>query len=155
MQSYQEYFIPIFVSNLLAIVLMLLSYHFPRVLRVIWGAVFIIAGIINLITVYNNPLIYIEGFGPTAIPFYQEIIYGPFSEYPGFYITLISIGQIIIGGMIWSKKFWFILGCLGAVIFLLAIVPLGVGSAFPSTVFMALAIIFLMRKKRKRSIFGT
>jgi hypothetical protein len=38
------------------------------------------------------------------------------------------------------------MGTIGATIFLLAIVPLGVGSGFPCTVIMAIALFILLRK---------
>ena len=153
--QYQEYFIPIFIGNLLAIILMLLSYHFPRVLRVVWGAIFITMGIISLITVYNNPSVFIDLIGSKPVKFYQEFINKTLLKNPGAYISLLGVIQILFGGMIWSRKVWFILGCIGAVLFLLAILPLGVALTFPLTIFMALSIIFLMRKRRNKSIFGT
>ena len=152
--TYQEYMLPVILANLVAVILALSSYNFPRFMRFIWGLVFIIAGIVNLINVYNEPGVYINGFGPAAIDAYQEIIYGPFSEQTAVYVTLIAVGQILIGGLIWSRKFWYYLGLTGGVIFLLSIAPLGVGSAFPSTVIMAFGLILMMRKNRKKSIFG-
>jgi hypothetical protein len=152
--TYEEYMLPIILANLVAVVLTLSSYNFPRFMRFIWGLVFIIAGIFNLITVYNEPRIYVDAYGPSAIQAYQQIIYGPFSEQPAIYVTLIAVGQIIVGSLIWSRKFWYYLGLIGGVIFMLAIAPLGVGSAFPATVIMALGLILMMRKNRRKSIFG-
>lgn len=152
--TYQEYMLPIILSNLVAVVLALSSYNFPRFMRFIWGLIFILAGIVNLITVYNEPRIYINAYGPAAIQAYQEIIYGPFSKQPAIYVTLIAVGQILVGSLIWSRKFWYYLGLTGGVIFMLAIAPLGVGSAFPATLIMALGLILMMRKKRRKSIFG-
>ena len=152
--TYQEYMLPVILSNLVAVILALSSYNFPRFMRFIWGLIFIAAGIINLITVYNEPAMYISGFGPAAVDPYKEIIYGPFSKQPAVYVTLIAVGQIIVGGLIWSRNFWYYLGLTGGMIFLLAIAPLGVGSAFPSSVIMALGLVLMMRKKRKKSIFG-
>ena len=39
------------------------------------------------------------------------------------------------------------LAMIGAILFLLAIAPLGIGSGFPSSVIMAIAIFILLRKK--------
>lgn len=153
--SYEEYIIPVIISNILALILMLLSFHFTNFMRFLWGTIFMIAGIINLITVYNNPQIYISGFGPAAIDFYKEIIYGPFSGNPGLYVSLIAAGQIITGALMWSKFLWYNIGILGGIIFLLAIAPLGVGSAFPSTLIMAVGLFRLLFKWRRRTIFGT
>ncbi|MFP4526777.1 MAG: hypothetical protein ACLFNL_10340 [Bacteroidales bacterium] len=153
--SYEEYIIPVIISNILALILMLLSFHFTNFMRFLWGTIFMIAGIINLITVYNNPGIYISGFGPSAIELYKEIIYGPFSENPGLYITLIAFTQIIIGALMWLKYLWYNIGILGGVIFLLAIAPLGAASAFPSSIIMAIGLFRLLFKWRRKTIFGT
>ncbi|MFO8235393.1 MAG: hypothetical protein R6U04_08330 [Bacteroidales bacterium] len=153
--SYEEYMIPVIISNILAVILMLLSFHFTNFMRFLWGIIFMIAGIINLITVYNNPQIYISGFGPAAIDYYKEIIYGPFSENPGLYVTLIAAGQIIAGALMWSKHLWYNIGILGGIIFFIAIAPLGVGSAFPSSLIMAVGLFPLLLKWRKKTIFRT
>jgi hypothetical protein len=152
--NYEEFMLPVILANLVALVIMLSSYNFPRFMRFIWGIIFIAAGVVNLITIINEPGIYVDAFGPGAIDFYKEIIYGPFSKQPGVYVALIAAGQIFVGSLIWSGGLWYYLGLTGGVIFMLAIAPLGVGSAFPSTVFLAFGLIFMMRKKRRKSIFG-
>ena len=152
--SYEQFMLPVIIANLLAVVVMLFSYHFPRFMRFIWGIIFIVAGIVNLITVVNAPGIYVDTFGPAAMDFYKNIIYGTFSKHPGVYVAAIAGGQIFVGALIWSRGFWYYLGLIGGFIFLLAIAPLGAGSAFPSTVFLAFGLIFMMRKRRRKSIFG-
>ena len=152
--NYEQFMLPVILANLLAIVIMLLSYNFPRFMRFIWGLIFIIAGIVNLITIVNTPDIYVDTFGPAAIDLYKDIIYGPFSRQPAVYVALIAGGQIFVGGLIWSRGFWYYLGLVGGMLFLLAIAPLGAGSAFPCTVFLAIGLIFMMRKRRRKSIFG-
>ncbi len=152
--NYEQFMLPVIIANLLAIVVMLLSYNFPRFMRLIWGLIFIAAGIVNLITVVNAPGIYVDTFGTAAMDFYKDIIYGPFSKHPGVYVAAISGGQVLVGALIWSRGFWYYLGLIGGFVFLLAIAPLGAGSAFPSTVFLAIGLIFMMRKRRRKSIFG-
>lgn len=152
--TYEQFMLPVILSNLVAVVLALSSYNFPRFMRFIWGLIFILAGIVNLITVYNEPGIYVDTFGPPAIECYQKVIYGPFSTRVAVYVTLIATAQIVVGGLIWSGRFWYYLGLTGGILFMLAIAPLGVGSAFPATVIMAIGLMVMMRKKRKKSIFG-
>ena len=153
--TYQEYMIPVIVSNLLAIILTLLCFNYARFMRFLWGVIFIIAGAVNLITVYNDPTVYISGFGPAAIDQYKDIIYGEFSVRPGLYVTIIAAGQILVGAMMWSKKIWYTIGVFGGIVFLLAIAPLGVGSAFPSTIIMSIGLFALLFKWRKKTVFGT
>ncbi len=153
--TYQEYMIPILISNLFALILTLLCFSYSRFMRFLWGLIFMIAGIVNLITLYNDPSVYITGFGPAAIDLYKDIIYGPFSKHPALYVSLIAIGQIIAGALMWSKKLWYNIGVFGGIVFLLGIAPLGVGSAFPSTLIMAIGLFALLFKWRKKSVFGT
>jgi len=153
--NYQEYMLPVILSNLLAIIIMLACFQFPRIMRVIMGLIFIVAGVINLINIYNNPTVYVEGFGPAAIDLYKEIIYGPFSKQPGLYVALISIGQVLVGALLWLKKFWYYLGAFGGFVFFVAITPLGAGSAFPAPVFLAFALLALLFRKRRKTVFGT
>jgi hypothetical protein len=60
----------------------------------------------------------------------------------GFIATcqgLIALSMIL-------KGWFFKTGCIGGIIFLLAIAPLGVGSGFPCTVVFAIALAVLYRK---------
>jgi hypothetical protein len=45
------------------------------------------------------------------------------------------------------KGMVFRIGAVGAMVFLISIAPLGVGSAFPCTLVMALGLFFLLRRK--------
>jgi hypothetical protein len=53
--------------------------------------------------------------------------------------ALIALGLVLNNG--WTKA-----ACLGGIIFGLAIAPLGIGSAFPSTLSMAIAFYILFKK---------
>lgn len=46
------------------------------------------------------------------------------------------------------KSWLFKLGCIGGIIFLLAIAPFGVGSGFPCTIIFAFALLILFRKSK-------
>lgn len=153
--NYQEYMLPVILSNLLAIIIMLSCLQIPKIMRAVMGLIFIVAGFINLINVYNNPSVYVDGFGPVAIDVYKDIIYGPFSKQPGIYVALISIGQVLVGALLWLKKFWYNVGAFGGFIFFVAIIPLGAGSAFPAPVFLAIGMLSLLFRKRRKTLFGT
>ena len=60
-------------------------------------------------------------------------------------VTIISLGQGLIAiGML--LKGWVVrLSGLGAIVFFLAIAPLGIGAGFPSTLISALAIYFILK----------
>lgn len=153
--NYQEYMLPVIVANLLSVIIAISCFHYSRFMRALMGLIFIGAGIINLINVYNEPSVYVDGFGPAAIDLYKEIIYGPFSKNTAVYVSLIAVGQVLVGVLLWSKRFWYHLGAFGGFIFFAAIAPLGAGAAFPAPVLLAIGMLGLLFKKRKKSVFGT
>jgi len=140
--------IPYIITNLISIGLIYLAYRYPKACIISFMIIFFFAAIVNTIIVFTNPDAYIKGFGSTAyLDFYKRFIYEEFKLRTQLYVLLISIFQIIISFSLISR-FWLIfsLGVNGGIIFLLAIAPLGVGSAFPSTILMAIAM-YIMRRR--------
>jgi hypothetical protein len=80
---------------------------------------------------------------------YKNFINGIFSSHTTLFVTVIAFGQLLTGLFLLMKKKFFILGILGGIIFLLAIAPLGIGSAFPSTLLMAISLIILHKRLGK------
>ena len=154
MNDYQHYLGQVIGSNVLALALIALALTRPRIARWIAGCGLIAASIANTLVIVANPQGYITGYGALVWPIYRGIIYGPFAAHPLLYVRLIAAGQFISGFLTLFGRRYRRLGLLGELIFLLAIVPLGVGSAFPSTLLMAIAIAILIRqasgKKRRR-----
>ncbi|MCD6192206.1 MAG: hypothetical protein B5M54_09210 [Candidatus Aminicenantes bacterium 4484_214] len=141
--NFSELWLPYLITHLLTFGLIFICWKRPKIAKIIWGTIFFLAGAFNLWGALHQPEKYIQGFGPSAIGFYQRFIYGPFSSHPTLFIGLIALGQLLVGTFLWLKRPYFSLGILGGVIFLLAITPLGVGSVFPSTIFMAVSLVLL------------
>jgi len=115
---------------------------------VAWGIIFILAGIFNIYTVISNPQAYI-GYGQGAVDLYQKFIYGIFSSYTSLIVSFIALGQILVGIFLFMKRTLFLGGILGGIIFLVAISPLGLGSAFPSTLLMSVSLVLLYLRYKK------
>jgi NO-binding membrane sensor protein with MHYT domain len=81
------------------------------------------------------------------MPAYSRFIKGIFSEHITVIVFTIAVAQFLIALGLILNKFWVKLASLGGIIFGLAIAPLGVGSGFPTTVFMAIAFFILLKKK--------
>jgi len=60
-------------------------------------------------------------------------------------ILLIASGQFMIAVGMLLKGAWVKIVCIGAMIFLIAIAPLGVGSGFPLSIFTSLAAFLVYR----------
>ena len=67
-------------------------------------------------------------------------------------VLIIAVGQVFIAMSTFMKRRWFRVGCIGGISFCLAIAPLGMGAAFPSTLLMAFAF-GLALDRETRSIF--
>jgi hypothetical protein len=90
-------------------------------------------------------------YANTAVGFYRDFIDGWFKEQIRLLVPMIATGQLMIGtGMLAGRK-WLVLGCMGIIVFLMAIAPLGVGSAFPFSITVSIAAYFVFRHWQKET----
>ncbi len=147
-----EYVGPYTVSNLIAVVLLIIAWFWPYIARFAFALIFFAASIVNTIFVLRDPNSYVE-FGELAVlDVYRDFIYGFFSEYTVLIVILIAIGQFTIATFLTIGRPLLSLGVLGGVIFLLAIIPLGIGSAFPCTLIMALGMGLMLWRLRDKAV---
>lgn len=144
----QSVWIPYIITHCLTFLLIFICYKWPKTGKAAWGIIFVAAGIFNLYTVNSNPQAYID-YSQYAVGPYQKFISGIFSSYTSVFVSLIALGQILVGIFLLSKKRFFLWGIVGGIIFFIAISPLGIGSAFPSTLFMAISLIILYLRQKK------
>jgi hypothetical protein len=77
----------------------------------------------------------------------------PFSKHVQLYVGVIATAQLLIGVFIAYKGRAMKIAMICGIFFLLAISPLGYGSAFPSTLIMSLAFVILIGKKIDFNIY--
>ncbi|GAB4006270.1 hypothetical protein GCM10028808_07900 [Spirosoma migulaei] len=126
------------VTNVVSVGQAVASYRWPTVARIVFGLLFASAAFVNTRTVLDTPWVY-QSYADYAIPLYSRFILGPFETIVQPMVLSIAIGQALIAGSMAMKGRWFRGGCLGGIVFCLAIAPLGLGSAFPATLLMAVA----------------
>jgi hypothetical protein len=143
-----EYLGPYIGSNVVSVLLIVAAIFRPRAIRWIYVVIFVAAGLLNGYTAITQPSVYVDGYAPLAIAPYRSIITGMFAEHVQMFVLVIAAGQILIGGLLADGDRQRRLGVIGATIFLVAIAPLGVGSAFPATLLMAAALWVMMRRWR-------
>ncbi len=145
----QEYFIPYLASNAIAILVLWAAWRVPRWAR--WSMIFIFlaASIVNAYTANTAPESYIT-YAPMAMPIYRTFINGWFAGHVQWMVSLIAIGQLTVAFLLSLRGFWFKLGALGGIIFLVSIAPLGVGSAFPCSLILAFSLYLLYRYYDKK-----
>ncbi len=139
------------LSNVLAMVQLAGSYRWPTATRIVFLLIFGSAAVINIRTVLNTPWVY-GGYADYAIPPYSWFILGPFDSITQPMVLCIAAGQTLIAGSMLLTGRWFRRGCLGGMVFCVAIAPLGLGAAFPATLLLALAFYQLYKPNRRQPV---
>ena len=140
-----DYLLMFIVSNIVGVFILWSGYKNPKLARFIFFLLFGWASWINYSLSHSNPSAYLE-YAEMSVNWYSSFIKGWFADHVTTLVTLIAVGQGVIAiGML--LKGWMVkLACVGVIIFLLAIAPLGVGSAFPFSITVGLASYFIIRR---------
>lgn len=137
------------ISNVVALLMLWYSWKRPVTARALFFLLFVWAGFTNAATSLNNPRVYLEYADFTFLPFYKNIILGFFSRNITGIVIVIAICQLMIGISMLLNRRVFKLGCIGGILFLIGITPLGVGSGAPATIIWAIGLYFLYREGAK------
>ena len=140
MNGLDEYIIPYIISPVAGVIILFVAWKKTRWARALFAALFFWASGINLYIGVTNPDVYLK-YADMAIPVYRDFINGWFSHYNYIIIPLIALGQFFIAFGMLLKGIWIKLSCIGSIVFLLAIAPLLVGSAFPFSITVSLVAL--------------
>ncbi len=145
MELLKEYLFPWIATNSIALLILVAAIRKPKLARLLFALLFTWACWLNYTTAHNNPEDYLNYAALTPFVVYRDFINAWFKEYISLMVTLISFGQGLMAiGML--LKGWVVrLAGLGAIVFFLAISPLGIGSGFPATLLSALSIYFILK----------
>ena len=146
MAALKEWLIPYIISNIVFGFSVWAAYKKPMWARFFFCIFFLWASYFNSTTSIRSPEIYLSYASLDTLPLYSDFINGFFSRHITDFVFTIAMGQLLIAIGLILNKGWTKLACLGGIIFGLAIAPLGVGSAFPATVSMAIGFYILGRK---------
>jgi hypothetical protein len=141
------------VSNLVALIILFAALKWPRLARLLFFLLFAWASWMNWTTAIEKPHVYLEYGTLTWSEFYRNFINGWFAQHIQLSVDFIAACQGLIALSMLLNKWIFKAGAIGAILFLLAIVPFGVGSGFPTTLIMAIAMIIILRKHADRLIW--
>lgn len=136
------------LSNLVAVLIAYVCILKPVIGRMTMSLLFIAASVVNAVISLSHPQIYMTYADVAALPVYVDFINGFFSRHITIFILCIAVVQFLIGGFLIWKGTMEKLALAGAIIFLLAIAPLGAGASFPCTLLLAFACIILMMEKK-------
>jgi len=135
------------ISNIVAVIMLACSWKYPRIARLLYLFLFAWASLANSHAALKTPQYYLDYERFAFIGFYRNFIHGFFSEHITALVLIVALCQIAIAVSMLLKGWIYRTGCLGAILFLVSIAPLGVGSGFPCTLIMAAGLLLLLRKK--------
>jgi hypothetical protein len=135
------------ISNLIAVFQLVASIKWQRVARLSFFLLFAWASWTNWATVTQRPEAYLEYADLTWSSWYESFIKGWFASHISLMVGVIATSQAFIAISMLLKGWIYALGCLCGIIFLVSILPFGVGAGFPSTGIMAAACFILFRKQ--------
>jgi hypothetical protein len=142
----QTYLVAYLISNGVALVLLYCASLWPRVTRGLFLGLFAWASWVNWTTALSTPQVYVDYASLAFLDLYKDFITGWFSDHVVEVVGTIATVQGLIALSMGLKGWAFKAGAAGAILFLVAIGPLGVGSAFPCTLIMALAMGILLAR---------
>jgi len=145
LEAIKQYLVPLIISNVLFGLSIAGAIKKPMWTRLFLGGVFSWAGWVNTHYALQSPEIYLEYGKFTPVSIYKEFIAGTFSKHIQWFVLSIAACQFLIFIGLMLNNVWTKLACLAGVLFGFAIAPLGVGSAFPATVLMAISFLILAR----------
>jgi hypothetical protein len=145
MEDLKQYFLPYIFSNILFGLSIWSAWKKPIVARIFLAGFFLWASIVNTITSIQSPQVYLEYANLSFLGIYRDFINGFFAQHIRIFVFCVACGQFLIFLGLCLRRTLTILACLGGMVFGLAIGPLGVGSAFPSTILMAIAFLILFQ----------
>jgi hypothetical protein len=133
-------------ANAIAFAVLALATWMPRVARWVIVAVFVWASVTNTRTVLATPAVYLEYAALMPVALYRDFITGWFSTHIPLLVLPIAAGQLLLAALLTMARPWRVAGVLGALVFLLAIAPLGVGSGFPFSLTFGAAVVIMDRR---------
>ena len=142
------------ISNIVAILQLVAAIKWPRIARLSFFLLFAWASWTNWTKSQRAPQFYLEYADLTWSNWYKNFIKGWFADHIQFAVGAIATCQGLIAISMLLKGWIYKTGLVGAIIFLLSILPFGVGSGFPCTAIMAIALFILLRKNNNEFIWS-
>jgi hypothetical protein len=141
-----EFVVPYVIANVFALVTLVAAWRWPDAVRWVGAGVFAWAAAINTWTALTNPQVYVEYATLTPSALYRSFILGWFREHVALMVLPIAAGQLMLAaGFASPHRMHRRLAVAGAVVFLLAIAPLGVGAGFPFSLTFGAALLLAVR----------
>jgi hypothetical protein len=139
-----DWAIPHLVSLLIALAFAFAAVKKPMLARRLYAGLFLYATLANAAVALLAPHSYLGNARYAWLEVYRSFILGWFSEHIGLVVGAISLGQALVAAGLIRGGVWARLALIGAIVFFLAIAPLGVASAFPASLIWAFGAAWLL-----------
>lgn len=133
------------ICNVVSLLMLLAAWKTPKLARLLFFLLFAWASYTNSSLAIRSPQLYLEYADLAFLSFYKQFILGWFSKHITTVVVCIATCQGLIAASMLLKGFLFKAAAVGAMLFLMAIAPFGVGSGFPCTVIMAISLFVLLK----------
>jgi hypothetical protein len=141
------------VSTIVALFMLVVSIRRRRAGVALFALLFAWAAFTNARVALTSPSVYLEYAAFALSNLYRDFVLGFFAQHVTPLVLTIAAGQAFIAAALLGSRRWRRLGLGGAIAFLVAIAPLGVGSGLPATLIMALGAGALWREpERPRTV---
>lgn len=135
-------------SNVVGLIMLVSAIKWPRVARILFCVLFAWACWANWKISSESPSAYLDYADAAFLDSYKQFINGWFSKNIPLVVGFIATCQGLIALSMLFNNILFKIGCIGGIIFLVAILPLGFYAAFPCTLIMAAAMFIMLIKQK-------
>jgi hypothetical protein len=140
------------VSNILGLLILWAAAKNTKLARLLFVLLFAWASRTNYTTCHEHPEVYLE-YSKAANSIYRNFINGWFHNHTTVMVSLIAFGQALIALGMLLKGTLVKLGCAGAIVFLMAIAPLGIYAGFPFSLTVSVAAYLVLKKDDKNYLW--
>ena len=139
------YLLPYIISNVIGLLFLWAAIKKPQLARLMFVLLFGWACWINYTLAHEKPEEYLN-YANASIKWYADFINGWFRQHVTIMVSLIAMGEGLIAIGMLLKGWWVKMACIGVIIFLIAISPLGYYAGFPFEITVSLAAYFVIKK---------
>ena len=139
------YLLPYLIANIVGLLFLWAAVKKQPLARLLFVLLFGWACWLNYTLSHEKPEAYLT-YANAATTLYADFINGWFRQHITEMVSLIAIGQGLIAIGMLLKGWWVKIACIGVIIFLIAIAPLGMYAGFPFAITVGIAAYLILKK---------